>query len=135
MPYPALITTQADIELETFVSAAIIDEFNSREEQGFMNLRVGIDIQIFPNYNNIVLLKDVNGEREPILTQCRGMYIPEQERLAAGEVPYVRLDREIQDIPDHVFDKMIGADPRVVETGQSLTGLAITDVVPAPRVR
>lgn len=124
--FPKRISLQADIELETEISSALIDEFNRREED-FFNLRVGIDIPIYPNRFNIVLLKDVAGEREPILTQCKGFYDPDAENLAAGEVPLVQLSRIIEEPPEYIIEQMIAADPRVLESGSD-QGTSIIDV-------
>lgn len=124
--FPSQISIQADIEIETEISGALIDEFNRRTE-GFMNLRVGEDISIYPNLYNIVVLVDASGEREAILTQCLGYYDPEEEELAAGEVPLVYLTRNIEDPPEHVMERLIAADPRVIESGSD-DGTTIIDI-------
>lgn len=126
LQFPKQITLQADIELEAAISAALIDEFN-RREQDFMNFRVLLDLPFFPNIHNIVILNDVTGERDPIFTQCKGFYDPDAENLAAGEVPLVRLSRNIEPVPDDVMDRLIAADPRVLEASQD-QGTSIIDV-------
>lgn len=126
MTTPTQISRQGDVEFDAVVSAAVIDEFNARED-GTMNLRVGIDIPIFPNLWNIIILKDVTGEREPIITQCTGFYDPDAENKAAGVVPFVRLDREIRDLPDALLEEMVAADPRVLESAAD-QGTRIIDV-------
>lgn len=113
---PKKVSIQADIELTAIVSGSLIDEFNGRSE-GFMNLQVGRDLNVFPNYYNLVLLLDADGIREAILTQCNGVYDPEEEELAAGLYPFVRLTRNIESLPDHVLSTFIAADPRILETG------------------
>lgn len=126
MTTPTQISRQGDVEFDATVSAAIIDEFNGRDE-GFMNLRVGIDIPIFPNLWNIIILHDVTGEREPIITQCTGFYDPDAENKTAGSVPFVRLDREIRDLPEALLEELIAADPRVLEAAAD-QGTRIIDV-------
>lgn len=128
MEFPDQISMQADIEIETAVASALIDEFNRREED-FMNLRVGHDIFIFPNIYNIVVLTDIAGEREAILTQCKGFYDPEVEERAAGEVPVVQLSRNIEPLPDALMERLTAADPRVLEaaTDQGTSVIDITD--------
>lgn len=128
MTIPSQITIQSDIEIETTVASALIDEFN-RREQGFMNLRVGEDITVFPNMYNIVILVDVAGERDAIITQCNGFYDPEEEELASGEFPYVRLTRTIIPPPEHIIEKMIGADPFFLEAPDD-QGTSIVDITP-----
>lgn len=115
---PAQISLEADIELEAFVSSAVIAEF-SRSTTGAMNLRVGIDIPLFPNRYNVILLKDITGQREPILAQCTGFYDPDVEEKAAGEVAMVRLDRNLTPLPEAVLERLTAADPRVIEGGES----------------
>lgn len=110
------IQLQADIELKVFISSALIDEFNSRPE-GFMNLAVGKDISIFPNLYNLVLLQDITGERPPILTQCMGVYNPDTENAASGEVPIVYLQTEILELPDEVLEELLAADQRILNAG------------------
>ena len=124
--YPKQITLQADIELQVVVSSAIIDEFNRREE-GFMNLRVSHEISIFPNIYNLVTLLDEADERDAILTQCKGFYDPQDHALAAGEVPVVRLSRNIEDLPEEVMDRLTAAEPRIIETGSD-DGTSVIDI-------
>jgi len=128
--FPTQISIQADIEIEVVVSSALIDEFNRREED-FMNLGVNREISIFPNLYNLIVLVDEAGERDSILTQCKGFYNPEDFALAAGEVPLVYLSRLIEDLPDHVMEALIAADPRVLETGDGddTSVIDITDPV------
>lgn len=124
--FPSQISIQADIEIKTTVSGAIIDEFNRRSE-GFMNLRVGEDISIYPNLYNLIILVDASGERDAILTQCMGFYDPEKDELAAGEVPLVYLTRNIRELPEEIMERLVAADPRVVE-GDLSGGTTVIDV-------
>ena len=126
MTTPTQISRQGDIEVEAFVSAAIIDEFNAREED-FMNLRVGIDIPIYPNMWNIVVLKDITGDRDPIITQCHGFYDPDDQNRSAGVIPYVQLSREIRDLPEQLLEELVAADPRILEAASD-QGTVIVDV-------
>ena len=114
MDFPTQVSIQGDIELEVTVASRVIDEFNAREED-FINLRVGVDIPIFPNLYNLILLKDIAGEREPIFCQCMGCYDPDIENRSAGEIPAVYLTRNIQPIPDQLMEELIAADPRILE--------------------
>jgi len=125
--FPTQISLQADLEFEVLVSSALLDEFDQRSE-GFMNLQVGFDLPIFPNIYNLILLTDSAGEREPILTQCRGFYDPEVDELQAGEIPVVQLSRNIEPVPDSVLDFLTAADPRILETGSD-QGTVITSSI------
>lgn len=124
--FPSQITLQADIEVEVTISDALLDEFERRDES-FLNFRVGIDIPIYPNYYNIVILNSASGEREPIITMCTGYYDPEIEELKSGATPVVRLDRNLLDLPDGLLDRLTAASPNSIEGGDD-QGTEIVDV-------
>lgn len=101
---PRQIKLVGDFELKAIVKPAV---FRAIEQAGEANLRVGVDIPIFPNLWNRVFLSD--GEDE-IETQCQASYDPRtslDQRF--GPTPLVRLSVFIQEVPEDVMLRQAGA--------------------------
>lgn len=103
------IALPIDLILEATVRSSILSEL---EEKGTINLKVGIDIQLFPNRYNIIILNDASGELPPLECQCNGFYDPDTRQRAAGSVAIVRLTTTIVEPPEDVIQNLMGGqDP------------------------
>ena len=101
----------ADIEIRAVVKPEVIDAIHD-SKTGEISLKVGVDIFVFPNRYNIVVLEDKTGLREPVETQCNGFYNPETQNRKAGAIPFVRLTLDIQELPEDLQTRLINSSPK-----------------------
>jgi hypothetical protein len=103
---PTQIRHPIDIVIPAVVRASVITTLLANSE---VNLVVGVDIHVFPNRYNILILEDASGENSPVECQCVSFYDP-AVRKTAGDLPVVRLSLTIVEPPESAILNLVDGD-------------------------